>query len=201
MAGLRIGFSSNGFAVVGGVASPITFLPQNMPDPKLPNNVIAPFWTNLSGEGTFYLATVDPDGSGTEWLVLEWKNVKDLGELDRGEYSFQIWIRVGADEEEIFMVYGLVEADRTDGFSVGAENKFGTSGRTLTELPTVETALAVKTVVPTIPGTHTITYTAKGVREGDWENCAEMTSDTFIGTVSDCAEGKVRVRDDEDDDD
>ena len=58
------------------------------------------------------------------------------------------------------------------------------------------------------PGeTHTITFTAKGVKGGIWENCAEMTSPAFIGTAMACAEGEVLAShhhhhdDDEDDDD
>ena len=42
------------------------------------------------------------------------------------------------------------------------------------------------------PGeTHIITFTAKGVKAGLWENCAEMTSPAFVGTAMACAEGEV----------
>jgi hypothetical protein len=194
----RIGLAGNGFAVVGGGEAELTPIAQTMPDPETPNNVIAPFWTDLSGEGTFYVDIVDPDNSGIEWLVLEWEDASDLDE-PAGVYSFQIWIQVETGQEAIFMVYGRVEGDGSDdfGFSVGAENKFGSSGKTLTDLPTVDTELAVKTVVPIIPGTHTITFSAKGVRGGDWENCAEMTSEVFVGTALACAEGEVRDGDDD----
>jgi hypothetical protein len=196
----RIGLVGNGFAVVGGGVVGITPKAQTMPDPKNPNNVIAPFWTDLSGDGTFYVATVDPDDSGTEWLVLEWQDAEDFDEPVAGVYSFQIWIQVNTGQEAIFMVYGRVDGDGSDqfGFSVGAENKFGNSGETLTDLPVVGVDLRVVTT-PIIPGTHTITFTAEGAKKGDWENCAEMTSDAFSGTALACSEGEVRAHRHDDD--
>jgi hypothetical protein len=188
----RIGMAGNGFAVVGGGEVGFTFIPQTMPDPETPNNVIAPLWTDLCGEGTFYVDTVDPDNSGTEWLVLEWEDTVGCHETD--VYSFQIWIQVNTGQEAIFMVYGRVDGDGSDqfGFSVGAEDKFGSSGETLTDLPVVGKDLAVKTT-PGVPGeTHTITFTAEGAKKGNWENCAEMTSDAIIGTALACSEGEVR---------
>jgi uncharacterized repeat protein (TIGR01451 family) len=186
----RIGFASNGFAIVGGGVVGLTPIPQNMPDPELPNNVIAPFWNDFCGDGSFYVATVDPNESGIKWLVLEWQDAVDC---DEDVYSFQIWIQAETDQEAIFMVYGRVDGDGSDqfGFGVGAENKFGTSGETRTALPVVGRDLAV-TTTPIIPGTHTITFIAKGVRVGDWENCAEMRSEIFAGTALACAEGEVR---------
>jgi hypothetical protein len=52
---------------------------------------------------------------------------------------------------------------------------------------------------PIIPGTHTITFTAEGAKKGDWENCAEMTSDAFSGTALACSEGEVRAHRHDDD--
>jgi hypothetical protein len=186
-----IGLAGNGFAVVGGGVPELTPIPQTMPDPETPNNVIAPLWTDLCGEGTFYLATVDPDDSGIEWLVLEWEDARGCDITD--VYSFQIWIQVNTGQEAIFMVYGRVDGNGSDqfGFSVGAENRFGSSGETLTDLPVVGRDLAVKTT-PVILGTHTVTFAAEGVSGGSWENCAEMTSDVFAGTALACSEGEVR---------
>ena len=94
------------------------------------------------------------------------------------------------------MVYGRVdEVAEGRRFSVGAENKFGNRGQTVNDEqgvpPMVGTDLSVMTT-PIIPETHTITFTAKGFRAGDWENCAEMTSDVFAGTALACSEGEVR---------
>jgi hypothetical protein len=195
----RIGLVSNGYAVVGGGDDDdVKSRAQTMPDERRPNNVIAPFWTDLADGGKQYQAIVDPHGSGIEWLVLEWEDVPDQ---DGDLYSFQIWIQANTDQEAIFMVYGRVdEVAEGRRFSVGAENKFGNRGQTVNDEqgvpPLVGTDLSVMTT-PIIPETHTITFTAKGVRGGDWENCAEMTSDVFAGTALACSEGEVRDGDDD----
>ena len=57
----RIGVDSNGYLVVGGGSSEdnnCCNLPAG-PDPARPNNVLAPFWTDLDGTGApGILATV-----------------------------------------------------------------------------------------------------------------------------------------------
>jgi subtilisin family serine protease len=195
-----IGFASNGYAVAGGNTDEDEdnkFLRQIMPDPERPNNVIAPFWTDLADGGKQYIEVVDPYNSGTEWLVLEWEDMFLTGtEEDGNKFSFQIWIQVSTDQEAIFMVYGRVD-DVAEGrrFSVGAENKFGNRGQTVNDEqgvpPAVGRDLAVLTT-PGISGTHTITYTARGIQAGDWQSCAEMDSSAFQGAAVACAEGEVR---------
>jgi len=44
----RIGFVSNGYAIVGGgTGADVDFVNTNLPNPAIPNNVLAPFWTDL----------------------------------------------------------------------------------------------------------------------------------------------------------
>src|SRR5258708_23528538 len=44
----RIGMVSNGYLVLGGgISSDIQFINQRFPNPAPPNNVLAPFWTDL----------------------------------------------------------------------------------------------------------------------------------------------------------
>ena len=46
-----IGVTSDGYLVAGGgEAADVEFVPQTLPDPTRPNNVLAPFWTDLNGE-------------------------------------------------------------------------------------------------------------------------------------------------------
>ena len=46
-----IGLTSDGYAVVGGATSQdIQFVPQTLPDPVPPNNVLAPYWTDTTGD-------------------------------------------------------------------------------------------------------------------------------------------------------
>ena len=49
----RIGVDSNGYIDPGGSAGATTSTsqPQTLPDPAPPNNVLAPYWTDLDGTG------------------------------------------------------------------------------------------------------------------------------------------------------
>lgn len=182
----RIGFASNGYAVVGGGSGPdVQFMGQHFPDPTRPNNVLAPFWTDLNppAGGALRIATLT-DGVNT-WIVLDWDAVKEFS-LPRLN-SFEIWIRIGA-VEDISFAYGPIQGNGDGGFlSVGAENSFGNRGANYYyngtgTLPADGTQLVV-TSIPGIPGeTKVITFQAKGVRTGAWTNYAMLTSDLFQGT-------------------
>jgi subtilisin family serine protease len=192
----RIGMVSNGYAVVGGCSGSedINFVNQVLPDPEPPNNVLAPFWTDLnpSDGGNYYAYTI---GDGVNnWLVLEWEDAPNWGDGELN--SFQIWIGIDG-YEEINFTYGTTLSDG-DGelLTVGAENAYGNSGANyyadgVGTLPAYGTDVSV-TSVPGAPGeTHTITYTATGEDTGPWSNCAEMTGDLWFGTNVACFEGVV----------
>ncbi|MBN1583447.1 MAG: S8 family serine peptidase [Anaerolineae bacterium] len=191
-----IGMVSNGYAVVGGCTSSddIQYINQVLPDPTAPNNVLAPFWTDLNPDngGSFYAYTIG-DGVNS-WLVLEWENVPNWGDGELN--SFQIWIGVDG-VEDISFGYGAVSDGDGGWLTVGAENAYGNSGANyyadgVGTLPAAGTDVAVSSI-PGAPGeTVTITYTAKAIRVGDWQNCAEMTGDTFYGTNVACFEGSVQ---------
>src|SRR5262249_33931310 len=71
----RIGVVSNGYIVIGGgTSSDIVFLPQHFPNVARPNNVIAPFWSDLNpapgGAGAIRVSTLT-DGI-TTWIVVDW---------------------------------------------------------------------------------------------------------------------------------
>jgi hypothetical protein len=191
-----IGMVSNGYAVVGGCAGSddINYINQVLPDPAAPNNVLAPFWTDLnpSAGGSYYAYSI---GDGVNnWLVLEWENAPNWG--DGEPNSFQIWI--GLDGyEEINFTYGPALSDGDGGWlTVGAENAFGNSGMNYYAdgtgtLPVEGTEVGVMSV-PGEPGeTHTITFTAQGVGKGPWKNCAKMAGDLWFGTNIVCFEGEV----------
>ncbi|OUC07705.1 hypothetical protein RY27_13305, partial [Litorilinea aerophila] len=47
----RVGIVSNGYVVVGGgAADDVQHINSDFPDPAVPNNVLAPFWTDLNPE-------------------------------------------------------------------------------------------------------------------------------------------------------
>ena len=129
-----VGFSSNGYAIVGGQTDPAdnSLANQNFPDPTRPNNVLAPFWTDLNpgAAGAMRIATLT-DGTDS-WIVLDWEAVREFS-TPGNLHSFQIWIGVNGDAhpaEDISFAYGANAGNGDGGFlTVGAENDFGTRGQ------------------------------------------------------------------------
>jgi subtilisin family serine protease len=193
----RVGFASNGYVVVGGGSGPdISVNNQNFPNPARPNNVLAPFWTDLdpAAAGTLRIGTLT-DGFDT-WIILDWQAVREFT-LPRLA-SFQVWIGVRADAhpgEDISFAYGPIQGNGDGGFlSVGVENRFGNRGQNVYfngtgTLPANGTQLRVAST-PAAPGeTRVITFAATGQKKGPWTNCARMTSPAFFGTQTACANG------------
>jgi len=194
----RIGFDSNGYAVVGGGSGPDNqFINQELPDPARPNNVLAPFWTDLNpgAGGAMRIATLT-DGADT-WIVLDWEAVREFS-LPRTN-SFQMWIGIDSDAnpgEDVSYAYGTIQGNGDGGFmTTGAENRFGNRGQNYYvdgtgTLPSNGTQLRV-TTAPGSTTSHVITFGATGVSAGTWRNCAEMTSPAFFGASIQCFSGEV----------
>ncbi len=125
--------SSNGFFVAGGDnTSAFSPFNQNLPDPAVPNNVIAPFWTDLdldgtsptdSGGGDLYAALLS--AGPTTWLVLEWQNA-ELFALPGSVFTFQVWIEQGSSN--ISVVYASLSPGIPSFLTVGVEDLAGTAG-------------------------------------------------------------------------
>lgn len=189
-----IGMVSNGYAVVGGgTGDDVQYINQNLPDPAQPNNVLAPFWTDLNpATGGDLRAGYLSDGVNT-WLVLDWENVPNYGTA--GTNSFQIWIRVDG-VEDISFTYGTVTSGDGGYLTVGAENEYGNSGQNWyydgAGTPVAPGSEVRVTSEPGAPGeTHVITYTVRGEGTGPWTNCAEMTSNLFQGMSTACFDGET----------
>jgi len=218
----RLGVSSNGIVIVGGAASAADATPvnQNLPNAAAPNNVLAPFWTDLNPAAAGAVRIGVLQDAADTWVVIDWEAVREFS-LPRTN-SFQVWIGVNTDAhpgEDITFAYGPIGGNGDlSRLTVGAENKLGNRGENYYfdgtangvadgtgTLPANGTELAV-TTDPAAPGeTKVIRFTAKGVEKGRWRNCAEMTSDVFFGTSTACFSGEVkgghRSDDDCDDDD
>jgi hypothetical protein len=180
----QLGVCSNGMVVAGGGTScpPMT---QSFPDPAAPNNVIAPFWTDLdpSAGGAIRIARL---ASGPEsWIVVDWENVPRYAGTDL--YSFQVWIGVNGTEEITF-TYGRVDGSGSSlGLTIGAENPGGRAGDEYAGLPTASTVFGVRTVT----GHHRLSLAGKGVRTGAWTNCASMLTDVNGFGYAACVAGTV----------
>jgi len=116
-------WSTNGYLQVGSVISGLSSPNQNLPDSAVPNNLLAPLWTDLT-DGVWYYALIQV--GEPVYYVFEWKEAALKSDLSK-EYSFQVWIKRGTDE--IWFVYGPQTAVLTTG-TVGIENRYGNVGFT-----------------------------------------------------------------------
>jgi hypothetical protein len=183
----RIGMVSNGYLVVGGgTGADVEYINQILPDASPPNNVLAPFWTDLNpGVGGTMKVGVLTD-TVNDWLVFEWEAVPEYGSGLTD--SFQAWIGVNGIQDITF-VYGTLNGVGDGGFvTVGAENSFGNRGANyyadgVGTFPTSTSELVVSSVPGTPGETHTITFTLQArKRTGPFTLYGELTSDSFQGT-------------------
>ena len=104
-----IGVDSNGYLIVGGGSSQdneCCTLPAG-PDPARPNNILAPFWTDLDGTGAPGVFVAVLTGGGLSWLVVEYQlNVFGTTDLR----TFQVWIGING-VEDIAYEYATNQAD------------------------------------------------------------------------------------------
>ncbi len=176
----RIGIVSNGYVVVGGGASAdVTFVPQPIPSSTRPNNIIAPFWTDLNpAEGGAVRIGVLGDGT-TSWLIVDYEKVRTYGSTE--ESSFQVWLQLGATEG-VTIAHGPMGAPSSDGLSQGAENRDGTSGATY--VGASSTDWTVNTAPSQPGGSVSIGYDASSARSGTYVLAPQATSSVVKGTIS-----------------
>ncbi len=186
----QIGVVSDGYVVLGGGTSgDVNFVPQLFPDTARPNNVVAPFWTDLNQAfgGNVYIATLT-DGSNT-WLVVDYEAVQNYDTTDT--HTFEMWFQLsggaagtGPASEQTTISYGSNGiADPAVGGNWGAENRAGTSGVNLPSYPGDGTEYAVNTSPPTAGGTVVLEYDVSAKNAGTYRSIASMTSDVTPGTT------------------
>ncbi|HET6953925.1 MAG TPA: S8 family serine peptidase [Acidimicrobiales bacterium] len=177
----RIGVDSNGYIVVGGgVAGDNDFLPQTFPDPARPNNVLAPFWTDLDGTGApGILATTLTDGVNS-WLVVEWQ-VNVFGTTSNRH--FQVWIGIDGTQDVTYAYDPAALPADPNGqpFNVGAENATGSGGDNEPGLPTTD--LRVTSTENQPGGTATWSFTLRGTIPGERPVTTSMTTPLVLGTT------------------
>lgn len=195
----QIGFASNGYAVVGPTtAADNSIANQNFPNLAPPNNVLAPFWTDLNpaAAGALRIATLT-DGSDT-WIVLDWEAVREFSTANSN--SFQIWIGINGDAnpaEDISYAYGTIQGNGDGGFlTVGAENKNGTRGQNYYyngtgTLPANGTQLRVTTTSCVVTKGWT---TAGSTGTTDEDSASIVSHNDFAVQLKDFMTGTVTVR-------
>ncbi|WP_432833202.1 S8 family serine peptidase [Dactylosporangium sp. CA-092794] len=153
-----------------------------IPDPAKPNNVLAPFWTDLNGAGApgLQVATLT-DGVDT-WIVVEWR-VNDFGTTTRR--TFQVWIGINGTQDITFAYNPPTLAALPIGqdLVVGAENVNGTGGQglPLNTLPSGD--LRVVSTDPVPGASISYTVTVKGDSSGHGNVTTTVVSPAVPGNT------------------
>ena len=205
------GVTSNGNLIVGGatVEDIVCCPPGQIPSTDRPNNVLAPFWGDLTGEGVG--GAPDPDGilaaladfgPSAAYLIVEFRlNAWGTNDL----HVFQVWIGLNG-EQDITFNYDpenhdldglLLAADDpvNGGLTVGAENEPGTGGEQLDTDPLEDTLppfdLEVVSTDPEPGDSVSLTLEAEGIAPGIGVVHSELEGPTVPGTT--IVESEVEV--------
>ncbi|MEU2200736.1 S8 family serine peptidase [Isoptericola sp. NPDC019482] len=188
-----VAVDSNGYLVAGGGTSTdnnCCNLPGG-PSPERPNDVLAPFWTDLdsaAGDGT--AADGVRVGSLTDgvndWLVFQW-DMYVWGTQDAR--TFQVWVGTNGTQDVSFTYPGAMADPAGQAFLVGAENAAG-AGDMVAELPD-GTDKVVTSTDPTPGGTLTYDVTLRGKKPGKGVVHTELVADEVPGVT--VVETPVRV--------
>lgn len=153
-------WSVNGTIEAGAASGTATsYLNQQFPDSTAPNNLLAPFWTdlNLGAGGNWYVAVLT--AGPNQYTVYEWENAPQWSN-PAVTFTFQVWVLNGTDQ--VWFVYE--DLPSVPFFTtVGAENDSGTIGASyysngVGTLPAVGTDLTINSVVG---GTATASFQAE----------------------------------------
>ncbi len=189
----RVGMVSDGYLVIGGgTSADVQFVNQNMPDPTRPNNVQAPFWTDLNPAfGGAMRAAVLSSGSNS-WIVFDWQGVVNYS--NRQPNTFQVWLPFatntgtvnGVAATQTFFAYGVITTGEGGALTIGAENVFGNRGQNYYfngtgTLPAPNAGVYVNSQAGSPSAPQSITFAASGNQYGAWVNYAQMTSNLFQG--------------------
>jgi subtilase family protein/fibronectin type III domain protein/PA domain-containing protein len=176
----RLGVDSNGYLIVGGGTAEdnnCCNLPAG-PDPARPNNILAPFWTDLDGSSApGFLIDVLSDGTNS-WIVVEYR-VNIFGTSDR--QTFQVWIGIDGSED-ITYAYDPGDLPSNPGmnFLVGTENILG-QGEMAATLPTGD--LRVTSTEGAAGDTASYIVFTRGRDVGTWPVTSSMNADGIPGTT------------------
>jgi uncharacterized repeat protein (TIGR01451 family) len=130
-----ITLDSNGFVMPGSGVLGADNVNQNLPDVAAPNNVIAPFWSDLdldgkspndTGGGDWWYGVLHDNGSNADYLVVEWHHAQKKGDAGT-DYTFQVWVQLHVEHITFAYATPAFTGD-TSSATVGFENSSGTLG-------------------------------------------------------------------------
>ncbi|HYH92452.1 MAG TPA: S8 family serine peptidase [Candidatus Saccharimonadales bacterium] len=174
-----VGVDSNGYIVAGGASSEdnnCCNLPTG-PNAAPPNNVLAPFWTDLDGTGSPGIyAAILADGPDS-WFIAEYQ-VRVFGTT--AVRAFQVWIGLNGTED-ITYAYAAPQTDPAgQDFLVGAENQLGQGDMTAV-LPTADLRVTSTDPIPGDSATYSII--ARGQDEGTGLVTTTMDASGVLGST------------------
>jgi hypothetical protein len=190
-----IGVVSNGYVVIGGgTSADVNFFPQTFPNAARPNNVIAPFWTDLNTTGgsignNAIVVNVLGDGD-SDWIVVDFEGVKNFSNTTT--HTGEIWIRAslanhtGPAGEQLTVSYGTANAAAGDPGSAmnwGTENRDGSSGINLSSAPADNSEYRPVLSGPVPGGQVTLPFDVFSKKVGMRPSVASMTTDQTKGTT------------------
>jgi hypothetical protein len=189
----KIGVVTDGYVVLGGgTGADVNYFPQTFPSTAHPNNVVAPFWTDLittSGSTNDIKVNVLTDGD-SNWIIIDFQGVKNFS--NSTTHTGEIWIRdsgrnhTGPASEQVTMVYDAANAAAGDPGSAmnwGAENRDGTSGKNIASAPADGTDWAISVSPPQAGGSVSFSYDLGSKIVGSWIADARMTDSVAPGTT------------------
>jgi subtilisin family serine protease len=119
--------TDNGLVTAGAANFSLSYQNQQLPNSSVPNNVLAPFWTDFAiggdagGQVLYNLLNVGED----QWFVWEWNNVALWNQEDGARYTFAVWIKMGTDE----IYFNYVDVPEVPAnVTIGIENVDGSVG-------------------------------------------------------------------------
>jgi hypothetical protein len=199
----EVNVNSNGYLVAGPATSEddVCCPPQGTPDASPPNNVIAPFWSDLAGDtGTpagepdlgVYVAILS-DGGGNSWLVLE-SRLTDCcdGDADHGSTKVsQVWLGLNGTQD-ITIDYPTDARPDTSGIEqapgdplavVAVQNEQGEGDSFDPEADPPPSDFFVLSSDPVPGDSYTMSLEVQGVQPGGGVLHAEATSPDVHGTT------------------
>ncbi len=178
----RVGIDSNGYLVAGGATSAdnnCCSLPAGA-DPAAPNNIMAPFWSDLDGAGRpGVLINILTDGVN-QWLVVQW-NVSDYGTTT--QRNMQVWIGVNGVQDVSYTYQAAQAAPVAQDWLVGAENSAG-QGDMQAILPSDASGIVITSTDPEPGDTMSYDVEVEGTRVGNGVVHSELTASGVNGVTT-----------------
>jgi hypothetical protein len=185
-----VGVDTNGYVIAGGGSSEdnnCCELPAGA-SPARPNDIMAPFWTDLDGTGAPGILAGVLRAGANRWIVVEHR-VNVWGTTD--QRRFQVWIGLNGVQDVSF-AYAAPQADPAgQAFLVGAENANGAGALSAT-LPTG--GLVVRSTAAVPGGIAAYTVWVRGIEAGTSVAHSEMTTSLVPGVTVSEAEIEVLPR-------